>query len=51
MCCHSSPLFASAAMAAKICEGAARKSALATTNRLASSQTSSPPRTESTPAK
>ena len=30
MCRHSSPLLASATIAAKICEGAARKSVLAT---------------------
>src|SRR5262249_8984658 len=51
MCRHSSPLFASAAIAVAICEGAARKSALATRKRLASSHSSSPPRTEAAPAR
>src|SRR5262249_37369184 len=51
MCRHSSPLLASAAIAAKICEGAARKSALATRRRLTSSHSSSPPRTETAPAR
>src|SRR5262249_54072991 len=49
MCRHSSPLFASAAIAVKICEGAARKSALATRKRLTSSHASSPPRPEAAP--
>src|SRR5262245_47741419 len=51
MCRHSSPVFASAAIAVKICEGAARKSALATRKRLTSSHSSSPPRTEAAPAR
>src|SRR5262249_30153634 len=51
MCRHSSPLFASAAIAAKICEGAARKSALATRKRLTSSHSSSPPRTVTAPSR
>src|SRR5262249_46618241 len=49
MCCHSSPLFASAAIAVKICEGAARNSALATRKRLTTSHSSNPPRTDTAP--
>src|SRR5947209_6484346 len=47
---HSSPLLASANVAATIWLGAARNSALATMTRLANSQTRSPATTDSVPA-